>query len=133
MEISNWIALGALFVAVFGLIPQFYQILGKSKTKKSKDKKTIGTDSEKSDIPQKPEEEKKPMPFMMRILVLVIFAFASLLIEMILFGIVANIFGVGMNLGTMTLIWKIIFYSLFLIPGAFLFLAFVVLSANMDD
>ncbi len=143
MEISNWIALGALLVAILGLIPQFYQIFNKNK--KHKNKITLETKNAKPDTSQKPSQENKldisknpkkedePMPFMLRILVLVIFAFASLLIEMILFGAIAHFFGVKMNLETMTLVWKIISFSLFLIPGTFLFLALVTLSANMED
>jgi hypothetical protein len=133
MGLSNWIALGALLVAVLGLIPQFYQSFYSKKTIKRKDKKVEETKSEKPDNLSKSEEEAKPWPFMLRILLNVIFAFASLLIEMIIFGIIAQLFGVSMNLDTMPLIWKIVFFSLFLVPGVFLFLALVVLSANTID
>ena len=134
MEPSNLIALGALLVATLGLIPQFYQSFYHKKTiKKRNNKIIVESKNEKPIDTPKPEAESKPLPFMLRILLNVIFAFASLLIEMIIFGIVAHLFGVELNLEKMTLVWKIVFFSLFLIPGAFLFLASLTLVANLDD
>lgn len=79
------------------------------------------------------EEEREPMSPMMRILMLVLFAVASFLIEIIIFGIIAFFFGVEVNLTTMPLIWKIIFFALFLIPGTLLFLALLVFVSNTED
>lgn len=132
METSSLIALGALIVAVFGLGPQFYQIFSKKKPKKKKNK-SEKVESKKDDQLKKEEEDKEPTPFMLRILMLVIFAVASCLIEIIIFGIIANFCGVEVNLETMPLLWKVIFFSLFLIPGVFLFLAFLVFVANTED
>jgi len=134
MVLSNWIALGALLVTVLGLIPQFYQAFYSKKTIKKKDTNVvIESKHENSDNLPTPKQEAKPWPFMLRILLNVIFAFASLLIEMIIFGLVAHLYGVDLNLEKMTLVWKIVFFSLFLVPGAFLFLAILILSINMDD
>lgn len=132
METSNLIALGALIVAVLGLFPQFYTMFSKKKTKKKIDKTPEKTESKK-DEKQKENVEKEPMPPMLRILMLVIFAVASFLIEIIIFGIIAHLFGVNVDLATMSLIWKVIFYSLFFIPGVFLFLAFLTFVANTTD
>lgn len=129
METSNLIALGALIVAVLGLFPQFYTMFPKKNTiDKTPEKKESNTEEQHKEI-----VEKEPMPFMLRILMLVIFAVASFLIEIIVFGIIAHLFGVNIDLATMSLIWKVIFYSLFLIPGVFLFLAFLTFVANTTD
>jgi len=132
METSNLIALGALIVAVLGLFPQFYPMFSKKKAKKKINKTPEKTESKTEEQP-KENVEKEPMPFMLRILMLVIFAVASFLIEIIIFGIVAHLFGVNIDLATMSLIWKVIFYLLFLIPGVFLFLAFLTFVANTTD
>ena len=139
METSNIIALGALIVAVIGLIPQFLQIFGKTKSEKTNliNVKTIDSSKTKEAIEtenlKKTDEDKEPMPFMFRILMLVVFAVASFLIEIIIFGIIAHFYGVEVNLEVMTLFWKSIYYSLFFIPGVFLFLALLTLSSNMTD
>ena len=132
METSNLIALGALIVALVGLIPQFYPMFSKKKTKKKTIKPQQNIE-EKATEETKDTKEKEPMPFMLRILMLVVFAVAIFLIEIIIFGIVAYCFGVTIDLGTMPLIWKVIFYSLFFIPGVFLFLAFLTFVANTED
>lgn len=133
METSNLIALGALIVAVVGLIPQFHELFsrrGKSTKKPNSKKEKSEAEITKT---EEAEEEREPMSPMMKILMLVIFAVASFLIEIIIFGIIAYMFGVEVNFTTMPLIWKIIFFALFLIPGAFLFLAFLVFIANTED
>ena len=132
METSNLIALGALIVALAGLIPQFYPMFSKKKAKK-KIGKTQEKVEAKTEEKQKEDIEKEPMPYMLRILMLVIFAVASFLIEIIIFGIIAHLFGVNIDLATMTLIWKVIFYLLFFIPGVFLFLAFLTFVGNTTD
>ncbi len=142
METSNLIALGALIVAVIGLVPTFLQVFNKRKseghnftnnklTASSKSKEVSG--NMKSKDVKETGETKVPMPFMLRILMLVVFAIASFLIEIILFGIIAHFCGVEVNLETMTLLWKVIFYSLFFILGIFLFLVLLTLSANLTD
>lgn len=137
MNKSEWIALGALLVSLIGLIPQFKQAFSISKTdkkKKSKKYKKVNIEDSISNINlESKNEEKEEMSPMMRILLLVIFAFASFLIEIIFFSGIASIMGVDVNLSTMTIVWKIIFYSLFLIPGTFLFLAFLAFIANTED
>ena len=139
MNKSEWIALGALFVSLIGLIPQFKQAFGISNTvkkKKKKSKKHKIANNKISNLNVELEsknEDVEIMSPMMRILLLVIFAFASFLIEIIIFTGIASIFGVAFNLSTMALVWKIIFYSLFLVPGAFLFLAFLAFIENTED
>jgi hypothetical protein len=132
METSNLIALGALIVAVLGLLPQFYTMISEKKTKNKIVKAPVKIES-KTEEQQKENVEKEPMPPMLRILMLVIFAVASFLIEIIIFGIIAHLCGVNIDLATMSLIWKVIFYSLFFIPGVFLFLAFLTFVANTTD
>jgi hypothetical protein len=78
-------------------------------------------------------EPKEPMPYMLRILMLVVFAVISFLVEIILFSIIAYFFSVQVNVDTMTPLWKYSFYSLFFIPGVFLFLAFLTFVANTTD
>lgn len=131
METSNLIALSALMVAIVGLIPQFHQMFPRNKSKKPIVR--IAKAESNLDALDKGEEKKKPMPFMLRILILITIAVAVFLIEIILFGIVAHFFDVKVDLATMSLLWKIIFYSLFFIPGTFLFLALLVFVANTDD
>jgi|LakMenEpi03Aug12_release.lakeMendotaPanAssembly.Ray.scaffolds.fasta_scaffold1779024_1 hypothetical protein len=132
MDTSNLIALGALIVAVLGLVPQFYGMFSKKKTRKKNDK-TAGKVESKTEEQQKENVEKEPMPPMLRILMLVVFAVAIFLIEIIIFGIIAHLCGVNVDLATMSLLWKVIFYSLFFIPGVFLFLAFLTFVANTTD
>lgn len=133
MEKSDWIALGALFVAILGLIPQFYQTfdIGKSTKQKKKKKKNIPNENSTADSNE--VNNQKEMPTMMRMLMLVIFAFASFLIEIIMFSSIAHLFDVDVNLTTMSLVWKITFFLLFLIPGVFLFLSFLVFVGNTKD
>lgn len=131
METSNLIALGALIVAVLGLIPQFYAMYSTKGKQENSD--SVPSPAAVVSNSKKADNVKEPMPYMLRILMQVIFAVASFLIEIIIFGIVAYLFGVSMDLNTMPLVWKLIFYSLFLIPGAFLFLAFLTFIANTTD
>ncbi|MBI3719730.1 MAG: hypothetical protein HY252_14200 [Sphingobacteriales bacterium] len=132
METSNLIALGALLVAILGLIPQFHQMFSNRKSKKILSQKIEKKELNPDEL-NKEKSEKAPMPYMLRILMLVIFAVGSFLIEIIVFSIVAYFFKVNVDLTTMPLIWKIIFYSLFFIPGVFLFLAFLTFVANTED
>ncbi len=129
---SNLIALGALIVAILGLLPQFYIMIFEKKTKNRILKDPVKIKSQTEDQ-RKENVEKEPMPPMLRILMLVIFAVASFLIEIIIFGIITHLCGVNLDLATMSLIWKVIFYSLFFIPGAFLFLALLTFVANTTD
>ncbi len=133
MKTSNWIALGALIVAVLGLIPQFYSIFAK---KKRNNRTTVKKTTKAEAKPNKEKEEiedEESMPFMLRILLFVVYAVAVFLIEIILFGVAAYFFDVSMDFETMPFIWKAIFGSLFLIPGVLLFLAIVTFVANTDD
>jgi uncharacterized protein YqhQ len=132
METSNLIALGALAVTVIGLIPQFYQMLLRKKSKKKKMTRIAKAESNSDEL-NKEEEEKKSMPFPLTILMLVIFAVASFLIEIIIFGVIAYFFGVKVDWATMSLLWRAIFCSLFFIPCVFLFLAFLTFVGNLDD
>ena len=109
---SNLIALGALIVAILGLLPQFYIMIFEKKTKNRILKDPVKIKSQTEDQ-RKENVEKEPMPPMLRILMLVIFAVASFLIEIIIFGIITHLCGVNLDLATMSLIWKVIFYSLF--------------------
>lgn len=128
MEISNWIALGALLIATIGLIPQFHQAFQKSRKTKEKEEEQIDNSKER-----KEEKEQTPMPFMLRILMMIVFAFSTLLIELIIFSWLAHFFEIEIDLETMPLNWQVGFYSMFAIPGVFVFLAIVTLSANSTD
>lgn len=141
METSNLIALGALLVAIIGLIPQFYQSFNKNKQddkknknskSRTKNKSSINDDKLTSEIPQ-PEIPDKPIPFMLRILTMVVMAVAIFLIEIIIFSGIAYLANVKVNLQTMPLTWQIVFYSLFLIPGILLVFACYILVANTED
>ena len=130
METSNLIALGALIIALIGLIPPFYNMLKNTNSQK----KYKQIENSKKIIEESKENKKnKPIPFMLRILVLMAFAVAVLLIELIIFGILAHLFQVDISFTTMPIIWKIAFFSLFIIPGTLVFLSTVILSANMGD
>lgn len=133
METSNWIALGALIVAIVGLIPQFHSIF----TRKKRNSRTAVKKTAKAEArPIKEKEEiddEESMPFMLRILLLVVYAVAIFIVEIILFSVVAHFFDVNIDLATMPLIWKVVFFALFFIPGVFLFLAFLQFAFNLDD
>ena len=139
METSNAIALGALIISLIGLIPQFYQAFNKkgNVNKDTKSPKVKMLDSkvteESESNNEKIKSEKEPMPYMLRILLLVIFAFATFLIEIIIFGAIAHYSGIAVNPDTMPHMWKLIYYALFLIPGVFLFLAFLTFVGNLKD
>lgn len=142
METSNYISLGALFVSIVALIPQYHLVFSKRKIEHQKSENEQRNESsateetyeiEKNIESKEPNESKEPMPFMLKILMLVVFAVASFLVEIILFSMIAYFCGVEVSLDTMTLLWKVIFYALFFIPGVFLFLAFLTFVANTTD
>ena len=136
MNRSDWIALAACIAAFLGLIPSFYQVFqGKKEKKRIVEKKV--TDSIKAVNSEgktdSSETIKEPMPPMMRAFFLVLMAFIIGLIELILFSAVAHYFDVKVDIDTMTLIWKISFFSLFIVPGALLFFALMVISTLFSD
>jgi hypothetical protein len=136
METSNLIALAALIVAVVGLIPQFSQVFGSKKlVNHSPEEKQISPVEPviNAPPPNEIEDKKVEMSFGLRILLLIVFAVATFLIEIIIFGIIAYFCNVEVNIGSMTTMWNVIFLSLFFIPGAFLFLAFWTVVANTTD
>jgi len=129
MNLSDWLALAACIAAFLGLIPPFYQILKKKKEKKDNKKKSGILESTQSPpindskLEEKKLEEKKEQPPMLKALILTIMAIVIFVIEIILFKAVAYMFGVAIDVNTMSLVWSIVFYSLFLIPGLLLFFA----------
>lgn len=144
METSNLIALGALIVAFIGLIPSFYQAFSQKKDKdkkKSKSSKTKNNVLDKTTVPDKFSEtntsdkkvEEKPMPTMLRVIVLSLTGVIVGLIELIIFSAVAHYCGVTIDLVTMTIVWKTVFYSLFIIPSILLLFAVMVLTTMFTD
>lgn len=134
MNRSDWIALAACIAAFLGLIPSFYQTFAqKKKVHRKKNSKnienTVKTDSEEVEK----TEKKEPMPPMLRILTLALTALVVGLIELLIFSAVAHFCGVKVEFTTMTLVWRIVFCSLFLIPGILLFFALMVLTTMFDD
>jgi hypothetical protein len=137
MNKSDWIVLGALLMAFVGLIPQYYQAF----SRKSKKKKAISTKNNSTKPVETPSEEilngesakGEPQPPMIRILIFIVTAIIIGLIELIVFSAIAHFFGVKVDLDTMTLLWKIVFYSLFVIPGILFIYAFMVFTTMFDD
>ncbi|MFO0321677.1 MAG: hypothetical protein ACK504_04525 [Bacteroidota bacterium] len=138
MNKSDWIALGALLVAFVGLIPQFYQAFSKKPKKKkttSANKVPLGKSNETPTLETSKDDitKREPQPPMIRILVFLVTAIIIGLIELIIFSAIAHYFGVKVDLNTMTLLWKIVFYSLFVIPGILFVYAFLVFTTMFDD
>jgi hypothetical protein len=135
METSNLIALVALIVAILGIIPQFQELFSRRRRIKPDRKPNSKIVKNKAEIAKMGEagKEREPMSPMMRILILIIFAVAIFLMEIIIFGIITYFFDIEVNLATLPLIWKIIFFALFLIPGTFLILAMLVFVGNTED
>lgn len=137
MEISNLIALGALIVSFIALIPSYYQAFFPSRKSNSADmtKKPITSDKEGSNTDSNRfvdakalsdvKADEEPMPIMLRVLVLTVLGVIIGLVELIIFSVIAYFFGVEVNLETMPLVWKIIFFSLIIIPWVLFWLAFV--------
>lgn len=86
--------------------------------------------NEGKDVALKSDET---MPPMIRVLGLGVVAILIGLIELLVFSAVAFYCGVKVDLITMTLVWKIAFVSLFIIPGLLLFFALMVLSSMFND
>jgi hypothetical protein len=143
METSNLIALGALIVAFIGLIPSFHQAF----SQRNKDKKKSKTTKTKNNSIDKIREldksqdvgtedkkvEDKPMPTMLRVIVLSLTGVIIGLIELIIFSGFAYFCDVTVDLATMSLVWKIVFYSLFVVPGIFFWFAFCTFTTMLTD
>lgn len=140
MERSDWIALAACIAAFLGLIPQFKQMwtIEKKTTKKTrKQKQNITATSGNLENPPNSEpsntvRDDKPKP-LYNAFIQTIAAVIILLIELIIFGGIAHLFGVSTDLDTMPNIWKIGFYALFVVPGLLLFMALMWITSVMDD
>lgn len=138
MNKSDWIALGALLVAFVGLIPQYYQAFSKRQKKKknaptTKDTSTKPIETPTTESSKEESTKREPQPPMIRILIFLVTAIIIGLIELIIFSAVAHYCGVKVDLSTMTLLWKIVFYSLFVIPGILFVYAFLVFTTMFDD
>lgn len=69
----------------------------------------------------------KPINAMGRTMIWAALAVATFLVELIIFSLIAMLFGVSINIETMPLNWLFGFYALFVLPsimGVFSFLAF---------
>lgn len=135
MNKSDWIALGALLVAFVGLIPQYYQAFSSKQKKKTISRtKDITTKSIEIQIPDNNKEElkTKAQPPMIRILIFLVLAVIIGLIELIIFSAIAYYFDVKVDMNTMPLLWKIFFYSLFVIPGILFVYASMVFTTMFD-
>ena len=137
---AEWIALLACVASFIGLVPQFYQAFkAKDKVKKVKNNKQTNTvqnpiENKQSELTQQTDiNQNEPIPPMVRILVFIAAALIIGIIEFLIFSFVAHLSGVEVGIKTMPLFWTIIFYSLFLIPGALLMFALTVFSGMFDD
>jgi RsiW-degrading membrane proteinase PrsW (M82 family) len=79
------------------------------------------------------KDTEKPMGPYARAAGLTAMAFVLLVIELVAFSWVAYLFKVKMDPNTMPLNWQVGFWSLFLIPGLFCFLALMNLVSTMSD
>ena len=122
MNTSDYIALAAAVAAFLALIPQFAQLTRKKGRKK---KDSDASSAEPASVePPKPPEPMELNAFG-KTLVLTVYGLAFGVFEIVSFSTAARLYGVAINIETMPTNWLVVFYALFIIPGIFLFWAFV--------
>jgi hypothetical protein len=131
MTKSDWIALAACIATFLALIPSFLTLMRDRKPKKQLKKNNQPEIKQNTEV--KPENQKKSHGPFMNAFVLTIMAVVIGIIEFILFSWFAYMFGVVVEFGKMPLIWNVVFYSLFLIPGVLLFLALINILGTFED
>jgi TRAP-type C4-dicarboxylate transport system permease small subunit len=122
MSTSDYIALAAAVAAFLALVPQFAQLLRK-KGRKKRDPDVSSAELASAEPPKPPEPIE--LNAFGKALVLTAYGLAFGVIEIVSFNFVARLYGVAIDVETMPTDWLVVFYALFIIPGLFLFWAFV--------
>ena len=112
---------------LFALIPAFLPLLKKAKSSE----KLKGKTSSPSIVPNEstvPVEPSLPLNNFGTALALTALALIVGVIEIVIFSVVANFFGVVVDAHTMPTNWQVVFFLLFLLPGLLLFRAMMSIS-----
>jgi len=119
MATSDWISLAACVAAFLALVPSFSQMLANRKAEKV----NVTSSPLEKGVSNATHTERPKLNALGRAFLLSSMAVALIVIEVVLFGLVASLFGIDVNVNTMPIPWLIVFYALFLVPGVLLWFA----------
>ena len=134
MQTSDWIALAACIGTLLALIPMYVSVFGKGNTNQSRHNLEV----EENDVPENPTPQTyegkgiRISPFLKSLLCVSIALLVGV-VQIVIFSFVASINDIPMQPEAMPMNWSIVFYALFILPGFFLALAFVLFVIALAD